>query len=257
MMDELLNAAVSLLHQARYAVALTGAGISTRSGIPDFRSPQSGLWQRNNPAEVASIHSFKHRPQDFYDWIRPLAHTILAAAPNPAHLALARMESSGRLKSVITQNIDMLHTRAGSRLVHEVHGHLRDATCINCFRVYPVQEHMPGLFENHALPLCPACGHVLKPNVVLYGEQLPAQAFSAAQRDARRCDVMLIAGSSLEVYPAAQLPVIAWRAGASLIIVNLDATPIDTLAQIVIHADLVDILPQIAADLETMQEKSP
>jgi NAD-dependent deacetylase len=254
MVTEQIEAAVSLLRRANFAIALTGAGISTHSGIPDFRSPECGLWETSNPAEVASIYGFRHRPQDFYDWIRPLAYTILDAQPNAAHTALAHMEASGQLQCIITQNIDMLHTRAGSQSVCEIHGHLREATCINCFHVYSVREYILHFLESNTMPRCPDCGHALKPNVVLFGEQLPAQELIAAQRATRRCDVMLIAGSSLEVYPAAQFPLIAKQQGAALILVNRVETPVDPIADIVIHADVVDVLPHIAAALKHEQE---
>jgi NAD-dependent deacetylase len=244
------NTAVDLLRRARYAVALTGAGISTRSGIPDFRSPESGLWERYNPAEVASIYGFRHDPRRFYDWIRPLCRTILEAQPNAAHIALARMEAVGKLKAVITQNIDMLHKRAGSQVVYELHGHLRDVTCIHCFAVYPAQSVISKFIESDEIPTCQVCGHVLKPNVILFGEQLPAQALIGAQRAARQCDVMLVAGSSLEVYPAAELPVIAHQNGASLIFVNLSTTPLDSLADVILHDDVADVLPQLVSALE-------
>lgn len=253
MLTEAINVAVNLLAKAEYAVALTGAGISTHSGIPDFRSPSSGLWERYNPAEVASLYGFKLHPERFYDWIRPLAHTILDAQPNSAHTALARMEATGILKSLITQNIDMLHGRAGSRTIYELHGHLREATCIHCFEVYPAEEHIAHFLENDMMPRCPNCGNALKPNVILFGEQLPASAFTAAQREARKCDVMLVVGTSMEVYPAADLPVIARQTGASLIVVDLRETPLDPLAEVVIHHDVVDVLPQIANALESIQ----
>jgi len=249
-----MSTAHDLLRRARYAVALTGAGLSTRSGIPDFRSPESGLWGRYDPAEVASLYGFKHDPRRFYEWIRPLAHTILNAQPNAAHRALARMEASGTLKSIITQNIDMLHARAGSTTVYEVHGHLREVTCIHCFTVYPAEPYILRFLDAGTIPSCPKCGHALKPNVILYGEQLPAQAITAARREARQCDVMLIAGSSLEVYPAADLPILARRAGAALIVVNLSGTPVDALAEVVLHEDVVDVLPQLADALERGEE---
>ncbi|HEX3052563.1 MAG TPA: NAD-dependent deacylase [Aggregatilineaceae bacterium] len=248
---EPLSTAVDLLRSANYVVALTGAGLSTRSGIPDFRSPHSGLWELSNPADVASIYGFKHHPERFYSWIRPLAHTILDAQPNAAHRALAHMEACGRLQSIVTQNIDMLHTRAGSRVVYEVHGDLREVTCINCFRVFPAKPYILNFLATDELPRCPECGAALKPNVILFGEQLPAQALIAARREARRCDVMLIAGSSLEVYPAAELPLMARQGGASLIMVNLGETALDAIAQAVIHADVVDVLPQLASALES------
>lgn len=248
--DGAFAAATALLRSAQCAIALTGAGISTPSGIPDFRSPHSGLWERHDPAEVASIYGFRHNPARFYNWIRPLARTILDAEPNPAHFALARMERSGRLCSVITQNIDLLHSRAGSQTVHEVHGHLRTVTCIHCFREYPSHPYLLAYLETGAMPRCPECGHTLKPNVILFGEQLPARALGAARREAARCDVMLIVGSSLEVYPAADLPVLAHRRGAKLIFVNLMDTALDSLAEIVIHGDAADVLPRLAAALE-------
>jgi len=248
--DASLAAAVALLRRSRCTVALTGAGLSTHSGIPDFRSPQSGLWALHDPAEVASIYGFRHNPERFYRWIRPLARTILDARPNPAHLALARMEQRGQLHSIITQNIDLLHSRAGSRTVREVHGHLRTATCIHCFSEYPAQALFAAYLDTGALPLCPACGHALKPNVILFGEQLPAQALSAARRDARQCDVMLVAGSSLEVYPAADLPALAHQRGATLIFVNLTATELDSLADVVIRGDVAEVLPRLADALE-------
>ncbi|MCC6800665.1 MAG: NAD-dependent deacylase [Anaerolineae bacterium] len=249
-LDHALVAAGALLRRSRCTIALTGAGISTHSGIPDFRSPGAGLWELHDPAEVASIYGFRHNPERFYRWIRPLARTILDAQPNAAHLALAQMEQRGRLRSIITQNIDLLHTRAGSQTVHEVHGHLRTVTCIHCFSEYPAQSLILAYLETGAMPLCPACGHALKPNVILFGEQLPAQALSAARRDAQKCDVMIVVGSSLEVYPAADLPALAQRNGAALIFVNLAATALDSLANIVIHGDVVDVLPRLAQSLE-------
>lgn len=251
MLEESIGAAATILRRARYVVALTGAGLSTRSGIPDFRSPQSGLWERHNPADVASLAGFRHHPERFYEWIRPLAHTIMNAWPNPAHQALARLEVLGCLKSVITQNIDMLHHRAGSQTVYEVHGNLREVTCVHCFAVYSAEPYIRRLLDDQVIPSCPGCGHALKPNVILFGEQLPAQALIAARREARLCDVMLVAGSSLEVYPAAELPVMARRAGASLVFINLTETAIDSLAQVVIQGDVVDVLPRLAAALES------
>ena len=240
------STAVRLLRGAQHIVALTGAGISTGSGIPDFRSPSSGLWERYNPAEVASLYGFRHHPERFYDWIRPLARTILDARPNAAHLALARLEAAGWLKAIITQNIDMLHARAGSQVVYEVHGQLREMTCIFCFRTFPADHHINLFLETNAMPRCPDCGNALKPNVILFGEQLPALALSAARREARRCDAMLVVGSSLEVFPAAELPMIALRSGASVILVNLVRTPIDDAAHVTIHANAVDVLLRLA-----------
>ncbi len=249
-MDSTIQAAAELLHSANYAVALTGAGISTPSGIPDFRSPDSGLWDRANPMDVASLFSFRLHPQAFYDWIRPLAVTVIKAQPNPAHLALSRMESLGYIKTVITQNIDMLHTRAGSQHVLEIHGHMREMTCISCYQIYESAPFIPVFLETGEVPHCPECGGVLKPNVILFGEQLPVRELNAARQAAARCDVMLVAGSSLEVAPAGDLPIGAQRRGAAVIIVNRDATSIDSLAQVIIREDVAIALPEIANLLE-------
>lgn len=245
-MEHLIAKAQELLLQANHVVALTGAGVSTPSGIPDFRSPNSGLWQQANPFEVASIYAFRQRPQDFYDWIHPLAELTLAAEPNPAHLALAHLERCGPLEALITQNIDMLHTRAGSETVLEIHGHMRELTCLRCYEIVPSAEILAEFLETGETPHC-ACGGVLKPNVILFGEQLPVRTMNRAKKEARECDLMLIAGSSLEVAPAGDLPLLAHEAGARLIIVNQTETHVDALADVVIHADVVDVLPQLVA----------
>lgn len=251
MFEDLVSQAASILRTARHVVAFTGAGISTPSGVPDFRSPASGLWKNADPLTVASIFTFRHNPQAFYDWIRPLAELTVQAEPNPAHYALANLETSGRLKAIITQNIDMLHTRAGSRVIYELHGHMREATCMHCFTVFDAQPIIARFLVDRQVPYCPHCGGVLKPNVILFGEQLPAQAFLGAQNASRKADVMLIVGSSLEVAPAADLPLLARRGGAKLIIVNLQSTHLDSSAEVVIHGDAAVVLPQIMSCLES------
>jgi NAD-dependent deacetylase len=251
-MDAQLLTALNLLRNAHYAIALTGAGISTPSGIPDFRSAGSGLWENAESMQVASIVGFKTQPQRFYDWVRPLVNVILSAEPNAAHLALSRMERSGRLQCVITQNIDLLHTRAGSQHVIEVHGNLREMTCIGCYTVYEAQRFINPFVLDGRAPHCPNCGGVLKPNVILFGEQLPVREIMAAEQAAALCDVMLIAGSSLEVAPVCDLPVKARRHGAALIIVNFDSTPMDSVADAVIHGDVASVLPQLADALEAV-----
>lgn len=242
---ESIQKAADLLRAAKHAVALTGAGHSTASGIPDFRSPESGLWEKYDPMVVASIQSFRANPRLFYDWIRPLARQTAEAKPNPAHYALARLEAQGILKAVITQNIDDLHTQAGSRRVLELHGNLRTATCIRCGKKVASEPIVRRFLEEDWLPTC-ECGGAIKPDVVLFGEMLPVDVFMAADAEARACDVMLVAGSSLEVYPAADLPFVARQHGARLIIVNLQPTPADGVAEVVIHDNVAVALPRIA-----------
>ncbi|MGD2040974.1 MAG: NAD-dependent deacylase [Anaerolineae bacterium] len=243
-----IERAAELIAQARYVVAFTGAGHSTASGIPDFRSPGSGLWERHNPMLVASIWGFRLNPKTFYNWIRPMARTMLEAAPNPGHIALAQMEQKGYIKSVITQNIDNLHQKAGSRHVLELHGHLRAATCIRCYQEFPVNAQLEQDILDGRIPRCD-CGGVLKPNVILFGEQLPIRVLNQAMDEARRCDLMLVAGSSLEVTPAADIPVLAVDRGAKAIIINLQPTGFDPHADVVLHTDLTDALPRIAQAL--------
>lgn len=239
--------ATTLLRQSRHAVALTGAGISTPSGIPDFRSVSSGLWDVYDPMEVASIYAFRRQPQAFYDWLRPLARAILNARPNPAHQALARMEAHGPLKAVITQNIDMLHTRAGSQMIYEVHGHLRTATCRGCGAHHDGPQLLTSFVADGAVPICHYCMAVLKPDVVLYGETLPLGVYVGAEEAAVAADLMLVVGSSLEVVPVSDLPRRAKQTGAALIIVNYEPTPADGLADVVIRGDVAEVLPRLAA----------
>ncbi len=247
-LSESINQAKRLLQTAQHAVALTGAGVSTPSGIPDFRSPGSGVWATVDPFRVASISAFRRQPQAFYDWIRPMIHLVEHAQPNPAHVALAKLEAMGLVRALITQNIDGLHHRAGSKRVIEVHGNFRSATCIDCY-----QETPGDLVLKHALncpdvPACEKCGGVLKPNVILFGEQLPYAAVQDALHQARQCDLMLVTGSSLTVEPASRIPELAQQQGARLLIINLQPTHLDPLADVVIHADVAQVLPQIADD---------
>lgn len=245
--NHLIEQAVDILRQSSYAVALTGAGISTPSGIPDFRSRDSGLWEQYDPMDVASFIGFKQNPQDFYQWIRPLIDKIMAAEPNAAHRALTQLEAYGPLKAIITQNIDMLHSKAGSRNVLEVHGHLREATCLRCYEIYKIDVVLSDYLATGEVPYCPSCGGVLKPNVILFGELLPVSVLNRARQQARMCDVILAAGSSLEVAPAGDLPLLAKQSGARLIVVTLSETHLDYLADVVIHADVAEVLPQLAA----------
>lgn len=247
--NHLIEQARALLSSSRHAIALTGAGISTASGIPDFRSPESGLWQNADPFEVASIYSFRRRPQDFYDWIHPLARLTLNATPNPAHTALAQLEKCGWIHCVITQNVDALHTKAGSSAVYEVHGHFREMTCLGCYSVFPAAEHLEAFVGSGQVPLCSVCGGVLKPNVILIGEQLPIRVFSEARRQARECDLMIVVGSSLAMAPAGDLPALAVETGAKLLIINREHTHLDHMADVVIIGDAVDILPELASTL--------
>jgi len=247
------QAAQVLIHM-REVTALTGAGISTPSGIPDFRSPGSGLWEFVDPFNVATIFAFRQDPQAFYDWVRPLVDTILNAEPNPAHYALADLGKMGVLKAIVTQNIDGLHQRAQSRLVYEVHGNLRQATCIRCYASAPAESLIQAFMQSGQIPRCAGCGGVMKPDVILFGEQLPARIFIAAQQAARECEAMVVAGSSLEVAPAGDLPLLTKANGGKLIFVNLSPTHLDEMADVVIRADVAKALPLLVQAVRRIHE---
>jgi NAD-dependent deacetylase len=234
-----------LFRQSKHAVALTGAGLSTSSGIPDFRSTGTGLWSRDEPMEVASLSTFRTAPELFYKWFRPLASQIYNASPNPAHISLAKLEGAGRIHSIITQNIDMLHQKAGSQTVIEMHGTMQTLTCTQCYHKVEAALHLDVFVATGEIPRCPKCGNVLKPDVILFGEQLPQAAWFKAQREARQCDLMLVIGSSLEVLPVAGLPMQALDRGAHLIIVNNAQTYLNVRADVAILEDAAVIIPAI------------
>lgn len=241
-----IDFAADLIRQAKRAVVLTGAGISTPSGIPDFRSEGSGLWSRDEPMEVASLNTFRTAPEKFYAWFRPLARQIFNASPNPAHVALARLEQAGHLRMIVTQNIDILHQKAGAQQVVEMHGTLATLSCTQCFSQFKSDGFLEPFIETGRIPHCARCGGVLKPDVILFGEQLPQKAWLEAQREARQCDLMLVAGSSLEVLPVAGLPMQALDRGAHLVILNNSPTYLNVRADLVILEDVAQILPAIA-----------
>lgn len=242
----LISRVSQLITDAQHGIALTGAGMSTPSGIPDFRSEGSGLWTRYNPLEVASLSAFRYHPERFFKWLRPLASHMLNAQPNPGHFSLATLEKAGYLKAIITQNIDTLHQRAGSQNVLEVHGTFETLTCTGCHQqIQANQEIMDLLIDKGTIPRCSECGEILKPDVVLFEEQLPAQVWNQARRAIRSCDLMLVLGSSLTVNPVSHLPLEAHQKGASLIIINQMETHLDHQAEVVIHNDLANILPLI------------
>jgi NAD-dependent deacetylase len=241
-----ISKAAELLRNARYAVAMTGAGYSTPSGIPDFRTAGSGLWSKYLPMEVASLTTFRHNPELFFAWLRPLASHMVLSQPNQAHEALARLEAAGRIQAVITQNIDGLHSRAGSKRVFEIHGTFNTLTCVRCFQKVPSEGMIDHYLETGDIPLCPNCKGILKPDVILFEEQLPARTWLEAESACTKCDLFLTAGTSLEVMPAARLPVRALDAGAKLIIVNKTETFVDVRADIILRGDVADLIPRLA-----------
>lgn len=241
--------AADIIRGSKNAIVLTGAGISTPSGIADFRSVNTGLWSQYDPYEVASLASFRYQPEKFFNWIRPLVQGIHNSQPNPAHIGLARLEKAGYIKTVITQNIDGLHQRSGSRKVLEVHGTLNTLTCGSCFQQVQSVNFMHAYLEFGEIPRCPNCTGQLKPDIILFGEQLPAHTWLEALNVSKGCDLMIVAGSSLEVLPVAGLPMRAVENGAHLIIINQTPTYIDVRADVVFTDDVAIVIPMIANEV--------
>jgi len=239
------NAAV-LFRNAKRIVALTGAGVSTPSGIPDFRSEGTGLWSSDEPMEVASLSTFRTHPERFFKWFRPLAGLMFHAKPNPAHEAFVELEQEDREITIVTQNIDGLHQKAGSKHVIEMHGTLSTLSCTGCFKKFGSADFLHPFIEHGTIPLCTNCNGILKPDVILFGEQLPQSAWMEAQSATRQCDLMVVVGSSLEVLPVAGLPVQAVDRGAHLIVINDTPTYINVRADVVITEDVATALPNIA-----------
>lgn len=233
-----------LRHSASGAVVLTGAGISVASGVPSFRG-RGGLWDRYDPEEYASIAALRRDPEKVWGFLRELRTTLEAAAPNPAHDALARLETTGIVTRVVTQNVDGLHQRAGSTRVVELHGSDRTISCLDCRRSYARAD--VAHLADEPVPRCPRCRGVLKPDVVLFGESLPRDAFRRAEHAVRHADVLLVVGTSAEVYPAAKLPELARRSGARVWEVNPAAELASTDGAIRGRAE--EILPALAEAL--------
>src|SRR5258708_24458933 len=224
-----MNGLAELVAARRPCVVLTGAGISTESGIPDFRSP-GGIWAQYVPLEYATIDAFLDDPVKVWDFYGKRLAFLDAAPSNDGHRALAELEDRGWVRAVITQNIDQLHERAGTRALVEVHGSIRSSSCLACGTVVPFAEVVALL----PVPACPSCGRILKPDVVMFGELLPEAAIARATQLAAEAGVLLVVGSSLEVHPVAGLPLATLAAGGSLAIVNRGSTPFDARAAVTI-----------------------
>jgi NAD-dependent deacetylase len=238
-----------LIRGAGSVVALTGAGISVPSGIPDFRTPGTGLWTNVDPMEVAHIDVFRRDPERFWHFYGDRFQTLEHKRPNGAHAALARLEQAGLLEAVITQNIDRLHARAGTRALVEVHGTIDHSSCLSCRARYRLADVRTRQREDAGgIPRCD-CGQPLKPDVVLFGEYLPADALARAEQLAAGAELLLCIGSSLEVYPVAQLPALTLGAGGQVAIITQGATPFDGRAAVRCGGDVVEELEAVLAEL--------
>jgi NAD-dependent deacetylase len=240
----------ALIREADSVVALTGAGISVPSGIPDFRTPGTGLWERVDPMEVAHIDAFREDPVRFWSFYGERFATLGGKQPNGAHLALVELEQRGLLEGVITQNVDMLHARAGTRELVEVHGSIATCTCLECGGSVPLEEARRRVrAAADGVPSCEECSSALKPAVVLFGELLPAPALERARELCEGADVLLCIGSSLEVHPVAGLPLLTREAGGAVAIITQGPTPLDELAAVRLDGDVVGELEALVGAL--------
>lgn len=240
-----------LVRGARSVVALTGAGISVPSGIPDFRTPRTGLWEKVDPMQVAHIDAFRSDPVRFWSFYGERFAALGDKRPNGAHHALVELERRGMLDGVITQNIDMLHRRAGTRELVEVHGSIASCSCPACASRLELEEVWVRLrADQDGVPRCMDCGGPLKPDVVLFGELLSAPALERARGLCEGADVLLCIGSSLEVHPVAGLPLLTREAGGTVAILTQGATPLDDVAEVRLHGDVVDELDALLEALD-------
>jgi len=246
-LDALTQRVADLILEAERLVVFTGAGVSTESGLPDFRSP-GGIWERFDPDDFTWEKFLKNPDARRKQWqmLNEMGLT-LKAKPNAVHYAIAELQRMGRLDSVITQNIDGLHQKAGSPddRVFELHGNMQWVVCLGCGKRYPLEEIKARLDKGEEIPDCEACQGILKPEVVFFGELLPQRVLSEASYRSANCDLFLVIGSSLVVYPAAHMPIYAVSGGARLVIINLSPTPMDHRATVLIRAKAGEVMPKI------------
>ena len=239
-----------LLREARSAVVLTGAGVSVPSGIPDFRSPGTGMWEKVNPMEVAHIDAFRREPDRFWQFYGDRFASLVDKQPNDAHFAIAELERRGLVRGVVTQNVDRLHRKAGSSNVIEVHGSIEWSVCPECGGRVSLERVIEVMSEHPGAPECTACIAPLKPNVVLFGEMLPEDALSDAYALAAEADLIVCVGSSLEVFPVASLPGVTRDGGGRIAVITQGPTPYDDDAAVKLSGDVVEELSAVMAALD-------
>jgi NAD-dependent deacetylase len=246
-LESLTEKVADLIVNAKRVVVFTGAGISTESGIPDFRSP-GGLWERFDPDDF-TFQKFVSSPNSRRKQWQMFRGRFLTGEvkPNPAHYAIAELDKLGKLDCVITQNVDCLHQKAGvpEEKVFELHGNMQWVICLNCGQRYPFEQIKTRLDQGEEIPDCEACHGILKPDVVLFGESLPEEVVREATFRSYKCDLFIVIGSTLIVYPAAYMPIYATNAGAKLVIINLSTTPMDRQATVLIRAKAGEVMPKI------------
>lgn len=251
-MEEKINKVAQMIDKAGRIVVFTGAGVSTESGIPDFRSP-GGLWSKFDPDDF-TIEKFLSSAQTRKKmWKLLLEGGLMAnAAPNAAHLAIAELGKIGKLSCVVTQNVDNLHQKAGNDpdRVHELHGNMQWLICLNCGQKYPLELLTQNIPSADFVPDCKECGGILKPDVIFFGEALPQKVLATATHESQECDLFIVIGSSLFVYPAANMPLYAKRAGAGVVIINLGPTQQDDIADVIIDHSAGETMTKIMEGLK-------
>lgn len=252
--EDKIRQAAELIKKSNYIVAFTGAGISVESGIPDFRSP-GGLWERYDPNEYANYSVFLTHPEKYWRMHLELREMVINAQPNPAHDVLATLEHEyGKLKSIVTQNVDFLHSRAGNSKVLELHGTTQTSRCLSCNSEFYYTEVEEMLDQGQIPPRC-QCNGLIKTNTILFGEQLPYDVLTQAREEIISADLMMVIGSSLTVYPAAALPSVAIETGSRLLIVNRERTPMDIYADVVVRGKAGRLLPIILSKFEELGDQ--
>ncbi len=254
-LEEQIKQLAKLILDSKNIVALTGAGMSTESGIADFRSPGTGLWEKVDPYEYASIDSYIAHPTKNLEFMLETGKAIFSARPNKGHKALTKLQKLGKLKGVLTQNIDRLHHKAKTKNIVEFHGNVMEAKCLQCGEVFPITNMVNQVLQGRS-PSCNVCKGMLKPNAIFFGEPLESQVLQAADEIIAGCNLIIVLGSSLVVYPVAFYPQKALSLGAKIAIINIQETDMDSLADVVIHEKIGDIFPKIVSIVEEKIENN-
>lgn len=253
-LEEKIEKVVELIQKAQNIVILTGAGMSTESGIADFRSPNTGLWEKVDPYEFGSINSYVANTSKNLKFMLEMGMNIFRAKPNRGHKVITKLQKMGKLKGVITQNIDGLHQKAHTKNIVELHGTANESRCIRCHKVFPITTMINQVLQGNYSPSCEVCNGLLKPNAIFFGEPLLSETLICADKMIEDCDLMIVLGSSLLVYPAASYPDKALSLGAKLVIINIQETPIDRYADVVIHDKIGDVFPIIVEKVKNANQ---
>ena len=250
--EQKINNLAQLINDSKNIIVLTGAGMSTESGIPDFRSPKTGLWTKYSPEKAASLNSYISSSGKNIQLMLEIGMKIFRAKPNKGHKALTKLQNLGKLKGVLTQNIDGLHQKARTENVIELHGTVNEAKCLGCGRIFPITEMLNQVIRGGTTPSCGICFGLLKPNAIFFGEPLDSGVLLSADKMIANCDLLIVLGSSLLVYPVAFYPHKIIDKGGKLAIINIQETDMDDYAEVVIHQNIGEILPMVVEKVEKL-----